>query len=125
MVVPRRRSACVMRCSSVMMTTLLPLEREFHVARPFVPRTCVVARVVAGAAQRKRGERRARAGMAVGDDVLRVADERADLLRRLRQQVRAEQLVALQPARAGDVALPRVAGAPRLAVVLLLAADVE
>ena len=64
----------------------LALERELVVPAPLVPGAGVVARVVARRAQRERCEGRARAGVAVRDDLrsLRQADELADALRRRR-----------------------------------------
>ena len=92
-----------------------------------MPRAGVVARVVAGAAQRERRERRARAGVAVRDDLgaFRRADELADPLGRLRHARRREERLDLDVPRARDVPLPRVARAAALARVLLVAADVE
>src|SRR5436305_12161467 len=105
----------------------LPLERQVGVAAPLVPGAGVVARVVAGAAERERRECRARAGVAVRDDLraLGRADERADLLCRQRQPVLAEERVDLHALRTGEVALPRIARAAAPAGVLLLAPDVE
>ena len=105
----------------------LALERQLGVAAPLVPRAGVVARVVAGRAQRERRERGARAGVAVRDDLgaLGRADERADLLGGKRAARRAEERRRPHALRAGDVPLPRIARAAALARVLLLAADVE
>ena len=57
---------------------------EIVVARPLVPRARVVPGAIAGRAQRHRGERRARARVAVRDDLRAFGepDQRADLLRR-------------------------------------------
>src|SRR5436305_5185670 len=93
--------------------------------RPLVPRTGVVARVVARAAEGERRERRARAAVAVGDDLLRLADERANPLGRERRSVGAEELVDLQAPGAGNVALARVARAAAPSGVFLFAPDVE
>src|SRR5438093_7358157 len=65
----------------------LSLEWELRMAAPLVPRTGVVASVVAGAPQSERRERRARARVAVRDDLraVRGAHEVADPLRRQRR----------------------------------------
>src|SRR5581483_918683 len=106
---------------------VLALERQLGIPRPLVPRPRVVARVVARASERERGERRARARVAVRDDLrpLRRTDELADPLGRERPALVVEERVDLHASRAGDVALSRVARAAPLARVLLLAADVE
>src|SRR5438067_2336092 len=94
---------------------------------PLVPRAGVVAGVVAGAAQGECRERRARAGVAVGDDLraLGRADELADPLRRLRLAGSGEERADLDASRARDVPLPRVTRAAAPAGVLLVAAHVE
>src|SRR5947208_11481256 len=67
------------RAAAAQCARSLPLERQLLVARPLVPRACVVARGVAGRAKRECGQPGARARMAVGDDLLRVADKFPDL----------------------------------------------
>ena len=95
----------------------LPLERQLVVARPLVPRAGVVPGPVAGRPERHRGDGRARARVAVRDDLraLGQADERADLLRRQRHARRREELARLEVPRARDVALARVARIAALA----------
>src|SRR5439155_23315611 len=68
-----------------------------------------------------------RARVAVRDDLgaLGKADQIADLVRRARLAGSGEELRDLDISCAGDVALPRVARRPGLAVVLLRPADVE
>ena len=63
-------------------------------AAPLVPGTGIVARVVARGAQRERGERRARAGVAVRDDLrsFRQAHDLADALGRGRLARAVEEL---------------------------------
>src|SRR5579862_6107523 len=113
----RRRAACL----------VLALERKLGVARPLVPRAGVVARVVAGAPQRERCQRRAGAGVAVRDHLgaLGQSDEIADPLRRLGDAWAGEELSDLDMLRAGDVPLPRVARAAATSRELIVAAHVD
>src|SRR5258708_22848831 len=79
--------------------------------RPLVPGAGVVAGVVTGGAKRERGERGARAGVAVRDDLgaLGQPHELADPLGRLRLPGTREERAHLDVPRARDVALARVA----------------
>ena len=64
-------------------------------AAPLVPGAGVVARLVARGAQRERGERRTRAGVAVRDDLgaFRQTDDLADALDRGRLAWAVEELL--------------------------------
>src|SRR5205823_6002865 len=99
----------------------LSLERQLR-ARPLVPGAGVVPRVVAEPRQHLYGERRARAAVAVADDLSARLDAHAFAQFLLAQ---LHQLLHVEVDRAGDVALPRIAGAAEGSVVLLGPADVE
>src|SRR5688500_790822 len=92
------------------------------VARPLVPRAGVVAGVVAGGAEDLHGQRGARAGVAVGDD-LRSGGQLEPLLDLRRGQL--HQLLEVEVACSRDPALPRIAVRTELARVLLFGAHVE
>ena len=64
-------------CRAFLAAAELALDRQVVVARPLVPRADVVARVVAERAQHLRRDRRARAAVAVRDDLARPARRRA------------------------------------------------
>ena len=81
----------------------LALERQLGVARPLVPRAGVVAGVVAGRAEGERGERRARAGVAVRDDLGALGRPTSSRisLRRQRQPGAAKSVAPRRSARPG------------------------
>src|SRR4029077_4682018 len=104
---------------------LAPLERQVVVTRPLVPRAGVVAGSVAGGAERERRERGPRARVAIGDDVVRIADARTDLIGRKRLAGTCEQILDGHVACTWDPSLSRVARIAVLASELVLRAHVE
>src|SRR6266511_4741109 len=99
--------------------------RQFGVARPLVPRARVVARAVPGGPQCERRERRARAGVAVRDDLLGVADPGADVIAGQRLPLCDEEILHVHVASAGDAPLAWIARITVLASELLVGADVD
>src|SRR5436305_11475927 len=90
-----------------------------------MPRAGVIACVVTGRAQRERRQRRARARVTVRDDLLRVTDELADLVRRPRLPRRDEQILDVNVTCTGDVALTWIARVALFGPELLVGAHVE
>ena len=101
------------------------LERQVVVARPLVPRACVVARAVSRQARNASVASASGARMAVRNDLVRIAESSSDLIRCKRLAGTGEELLHRQVARARNAALARVARIAVLASELLFRTNVE